>query len=122
MATVTVNRTGTTFTAGSRYAPTPTAPAAPAKPAIFRASTEGLRPGTVVEFRKVREPGNVHQAVVVFNSEGLTNTPGRGGRPTNGAFASLNDNLNTIWRHGVDTVPGTFRVIGTLDGITVNPR
>lgn len=113
MATIRINNTA--FAAGTRFAPV--AAPRPAAPTKERKYATGLRPGTIVEFCRARQPQVVHQAVVFFDSDGQDSA----GNSCNRSFASLNDDLNTIWRTGVDTVPGTYRVVGTMAAVEVNP-
>ena len=111
MATIRVN--GQAFAAGARFAPAQ----APAAPTVDRRFPTNLPTGTIVEFRRARQPQVVHQAVVFYNSEGKSATGANNRR----AFASLNDDLTTIWRQGVDTIPGTYKVLGRMAAVEVNP-
>lgn len=111
MATIQIN--GQVFAAGARFAPA----AAPAAPTVDRRYATNLPCGTVVEFRRARQPQVIHQAVVFFDSDGENSQ----GNSCNRSFASLNDDLKTIWRKGVDTIPGSYRVVGRMATVGVNP-
>lgn len=91
---------------------------APAAPTVDRRYAAGLRTGTIVQFRRARQPQVVHQAMVVFNSDGYSAKGTKGG---NRSFVSLNDDGNTIWEQGVDTIPGTFAVLGRIGTVEVIP-
>ena len=65
-----------------------------------------------------RHPQVVHQAMVVFNSDGYNAKGSKGG---NRSFVSLNDDGTTIWEQGVDTIPGTFSVLGRIGTVEVIP-
>ena len=90
----------------------------PVAPTVDRRYAAGLRTGTIVQFRRARHPQVVHQAMVVFNSDGYNAKGSKGG---NRSFVSLNDDGTTIWEQGVDTIPGTFSVLGRIGTVEVIP-
>lgn len=112
MATIRINNQA--FAAGAALA----APARPPAPTVDRRYASGLPTGMVVQFRRARHPQVVHQAVVFFDSDGYNAKGSQGG---NRSFMSLNDDCKTIWRQGVDTIPGTFQVIGRIGTVEVIP-